>query len=411
MNNIGLANVVILKRPVVKESHKSALTQVSRPQDFWPISRLTRPAIRSVEKPLVQQTSQNLERLSEKTARPPSFSPPPPDDDEMEDSATVGDDDYGMRGVLHPGQDRQVQFEDQDDGVYDRPLPLSLSLPENDDIKDSAIVIDRYEMGDALPPRQEKQTQLDEEDDGVYDIPESRHYQKKKPPLPRPQQADEVQDDRFQTEPFLENSVSLPIWQRLDQSPQSKVQLAQAIASSWLPKRKERPARPNPVGTAAVAAKFWTPPSIEPVAHKDKEGYDQLLLKKRMCKVDWGPGAKIIWGRSIPKILPLINGQLVRLHGLNPAEIMLEFAPKRKTIGGHTPELLREVIQGEVEELEESPEGLLIGRMMDQKRRNSELLWSDQHRKITRHMKGIHKPPDRIPRSKRITLHSLFCDF
>ena len=74
MNNIGGANVVILKRPVVKEvdnnpeyhhaypitnftqSHKLASTQVSRSQDFWPTSRLTKPAVRSVEKPLVLRT-------------------------------------------------------------------------------------------------------------------------------------------------------------------------------------------------------------------------------------------------------------------------------------------------------------------------------------------------------------------
>ena len=103
------------------QSHKSAPTQVSRPQDFWPTSRLTRPAVRSVEKQLVQQASQHLERLSEKTARPPSLSPPPPEDDEMEDSTTIKGDSYEMKGALHPGQDRQVQFEDQNDGVYDRP--------------------------------------------------------------------------------------------------------------------------------------------------------------------------------------------------------------------------------------------------------------------------------------------------
>lgn len=57
----------------------------------------------------------------------------------------------------------------------------------------------------------------------------------------------------------------------------------------------------------AVAAKFCTPPAIEPGAHKDNEGHNELLLKRWTCKADWGPGAKIIWGRSIPKILHLMN--------------------------------------------------------------------------------------------------------
>lgn len=78
---------------------------------------------RIAEKSLVQEAAQNLERLSENTARPPSFSLPPPEDYEMEDSTTTGGYSYGMKGALHPGQDRQVQVEDQDDGVYDRPTP------------------------------------------------------------------------------------------------------------------------------------------------------------------------------------------------------------------------------------------------------------------------------------------------
>lgn len=62
---------------------------------------------------------------------------------------------------------------------------------------------------------------------------------------------------------------------------------------------------------------------------------------------------------------------------------MLEFAPKWNIIEGHIPEFLREVIQGEVEDLREIPEGLLIGKMIDQKRKNTKLLWSGQYWKIT----------------------------
>ena len=303
MNNIGSANVVILKRPVVEEadnsleyyhtypitaltrSHKSVPTKVSEPKNSWPTSRVTKPAARNVERPLAQQASRNLERLNERTAWTPSPSPPPPEDEEINDTATIRGDSYSMRGALPLGQDRQVQFVDQDDGVHDQPIP--------------------------------------------------QYYQKNIPPLPRLQEAAKTQDetfpikmaegkDRFQVGSFLETPVPLPMWQRLDKSPRSKLQLARAIASSWLPKREERPAGLNLAGIAAVASKSWTPPAIETIAHKDKAGYDQLLLRKWTYKVlDRGPGAKTIWGRSIPKILALINGQLVRLHGFSPAEILL----------------------------------------------------------------------------------------
>lgn len=64
----------------------------------------------------------------------------------MGDSATIRGDSYGMRGALPPGQDKQVQFVDQDDGVYDQPIP--------------------------------------------------QHYQRKTPPPPRPQEAAKTQDNQ-----------------------------------------------------------------------------------------------------------------------------------------------------------------------------------------------------------------------
>lgn len=68
------------------------------------------------------------------------------------------------------------------------------------------------------------------------------------------------------------------MWQCLDQSPQSKIQLTQAIVSSWSIKKAS--AGPNPIKIAAVAAKFWTPPTIEPVAHRDKKDCDPVIAKK-----------------------------------------------------------------------------------------------------------------------------------
>lgn len=59
--------------------------------------------------------------MNNKTIRSPSLSPSPSKDEEIEDSVTVRDNSYRIRGTLHLGQDKQVQFENQDDRVYDRP--------------------------------------------------------------------------------------------------------------------------------------------------------------------------------------------------------------------------------------------------------------------------------------------------
>lgn len=77
--------------------------------------------------------------------------------------------------------------------------------------------------------------------------------------------------DRFQVSTFFDTPVTLPIQQLLDWSPQLRVQLAYAIASSWPIKRGKKSAGPNPIGVAATASKFWAPPAIETMAHKDQE--------------------------------------------------------------------------------------------------------------------------------------------
>ena len=205
MNNIGGANVVILKRPTMEEAdndledHTYPVTAATRSQKknleakkFQPTSRVTKPAGRNSEKPIANQVLRNQDRLNDRTMRSPSLSPPPPEDDKMEGSTTIRADSHGMKSALHPGQDRQVQFEDQDDGVYNRPTP--------------------------------------------------QHYQRK--------------------------------------TSQPKVQLAQAIVSSWGFKGEKKLAGPKLIGTVALASKFWTPPAIETIAFKDKEGCDQLSLDK-----------------------------------------------------------------------------------------------------------------------------------
>lgn len=103
-------------------------TAASRPQDFWPTSRFTKPAVRSVEKPLVEQISRNTGRLNKKTARLPlPSSPLPEDDDEMEDIATARGDSYGLRDTLFPGQGIHIRFEVQDDAAYDQSPYSALS--------------------------------------------------------------------------------------------------------------------------------------------------------------------------------------------------------------------------------------------------------------------------------------------
>lgn len=49
--------------------------------------------------------------------------PSPSEDEEMGDSVTVRVDSHVMKIVLHPGQDRQVRFENQHGKVHDRPIP------------------------------------------------------------------------------------------------------------------------------------------------------------------------------------------------------------------------------------------------------------------------------------------------
>ena len=181
-------------------------------------------------------------------------------------------------------------------------------------------------------------------------------------------------------------------------SVQGATQLTQAKASSWEFKGEEKLAGPNLVGTVVVASKFWTPSAIEPVAHKYKGSYDRL---------DWGPGAKTIWGRSISKILPLMNDQ-PRLDDFSPAEIILECVPKWKVTHGKAQEVILSITHGamqeaeqrKVEDIEERPERSRSKRMIDEKGRNTELLWFHQYRKIIRDMKGTHRPPDRISRAK-----------
>ena len=50
-------------------------------------------------------------------------------------------------------------------------------------------------MRGALPTGQDRRVQFDDQDDGVHDRPTPRHYQREIPPPSRPQEAAKTQDD------------------------------------------------------------------------------------------------------------------------------------------------------------------------------------------------------------------------
>lgn len=141
--------------------------------------------IQNSERPIANQVLQNKDRL--RAVRSPSLSPSPSKDEEMEDSVTVrGSSSYGMRGALPPGQDKQVRFETQDDGVYDR------------------LQSQRYQQKTALPPKSPETTTIKSD----WLVP------KETIPIKMAEGK-----DRFQVGAFLDTPVTLPMWQLLDRSP------------------------------------------------------------------------------------------------------------------------------------------------------------------------------------------------
>lgn len=133
MNNIGVANVVILKQPMVEEIdsnyesyiyHVTVATQSQKKnleaKKFQPMTHITKPAGKNSEKPIANQVLQNKDRL--RAMQSFFFFPPPSKDDKMGDSITLrGRNSYRMRDALPPSQDKQIRFETQDNGVYDWP--------------------------------------------------------------------------------------------------------------------------------------------------------------------------------------------------------------------------------------------------------------------------------------------------
>ena len=295
MNNIGGANVVILKRPTIEEAEDNVehyiypVTTGTRSQKknleakkFQPTSRITKAVGRNLERTLTNQASKNQDLLNNRNTRSTSLSPPPLEDEEMEDSVTVRGESHVMRGALNRGQEKQVQFENQDDKVHDRPTP--------------------------------------------------RYYQRKTPPPSHPQEIAKMEADklvaketipirmaegknRFQVGEFLDTPVTLPMWQLLDWSPQLRVQLARAMASSRPTRRGKKSAGPNPVRTAAAASKFLTPPVIQTVVHEDKEVIclyiDSWIEEQKISKTLVDSGAVVELIRR--KVVQDLNLQVYRM--------------------------------------------------------------------------------------------------
>ena len=63
-------------------------------------------------------------------------------------------------------------------------------------------------------------------------------------------------------------------------------------------------------GTTQIRAPISHPSSVGLV----ERNVELVISQVRKWILDWGPGVKTNWGRSIPEILPPINGRLIRLH-------------------------------------------------------------------------------------------------
>lgn len=63
-----------------------------------------------------------------------------------------------------------------------------------------------------------------------------------------------------------------------------------------------------------------------------------------------GSGAKTIWRLRKPKILPLMNGRLIRLHGFTRAKFMLICVPEWKVMHGEAQEVMPDITHRAMQE-------------------------------------------------------------
>lgn len=77
-------------------------------------------------------------------------------------------------------------------------------------------------------------------------------------------------------------------------------------------------------GTSVITAPITHPSSVGLVERNVQLVSSQL----RKWVFQRGPQAKYAWGRSLPEIMPNINGRLVRTHGFTPAEIFFGYNPQ-----------------------------------------------------------------------------------
>ena len=69
----------------------------------------------------MNQQFKNLNKSNDRVMRSLSFSPLPLESEDIEDNATVRGYSYSMRDALFPGQDKRVNFDNDNNGVHDQP--------------------------------------------------------------------------------------------------------------------------------------------------------------------------------------------------------------------------------------------------------------------------------------------------
>lgn len=123
-----MVNVIILKQLVIKkggndfehhykypiaalfQSSELISTKFAGLKVFQPTLQVTIPVTKIIKKPPIQKASQNLKQRNKKTARLFLSFLPLLEDNEIENSKTRRGDSQGLRGMIYPGQDKQVQF-------------------------------------------------------------------------------------------------------------------------------------------------------------------------------------------------------------------------------------------------------------------------------------------------------------
>lgn len=96
-----------------------AIYKVSKLKNFLPTLQVIKPVRRNSRSLLANQTLKNLDRFNKRAMRSSSFFLSPLKDNNIEDTVTIISNKYKIKSALPPNQDKQVQFEEEKNGVYD----------------------------------------------------------------------------------------------------------------------------------------------------------------------------------------------------------------------------------------------------------------------------------------------------